>query len=124
MTQKAKGHTLWYIPDGYIPPLSSGVLTSHESICVLNANEEAANLKVTIFFEDRDPIEDVPVRVEGRRTAHVRTSSLKKDGQSIPPGVPYAMEIQSDIPIIVQYSRMDTTQPANTLATTMAFPVL
>ncbi|HZG56656.1 sensory rhodopsin transducer [Paenibacillus sp.] len=120
----SKGHTLWYIPDGYIPPVSTGTLISHESICVLNANAEAANLSITIFFEDRDPLEDVAVRVEGRRTAHVRTSTLERDGQSIPVGVPYAMEVRSDVPIIVQYSRMDATQPANTLATTMGFPVV
>ncbi|WP_309122087.1 sensory rhodopsin transducer [Paenibacillus sp.] len=124
MVNNAKGYRVWYIPDGYIPPISTGTLVSHESICVLNANEEAANLSVTIYFEDRDPIEEVPVRVEGRRTAHVRTSTLEKDGESIPVGVPYAMEVRSDAPIIVQYSRMDATQPANTLATTMGFPVV
>ncbi|HZG85469.1 sensory rhodopsin transducer [Paenibacillus sp.] len=119
----ANGYKVWYIPDGYIPPISTGSLTSHESICVLNTNEADANLLVTVYFEDRDPIENVEVRVGGRRTAHVRTSSLEKNGESIPVGVPYAMEVRSDVPIIVQYSRMDATQPANTLATTMGFPV-
>jgi hypothetical protein len=123
MVEKANGYRVWYIPDGYIPPISTGSLVSHESICVLNANETAANLEVTIYFEDRDPIENVPVRVEGRRTAHVRTGSLEKNGERIPVGVPYAMEVASDVPVIVQYSRLDATQPANTLATTMGFPV-
>jgi hypothetical protein len=116
------GHKVWYFPDGYIPPVSTGELMSHESICVLNANAFDAKLLVTVFFEDRDPIEDIAIVVGARRTAHVRTSALKRGGEAIPVGVPYAMQVQSDIPVVVQYSRMDATQPANTLMTTMGYP--
>lgn len=118
-----QGHRLWYIPDGYIPPKSSGELESHESICVLNAGTEDAQLSVTVFFEDRDPIADIPAVVPGRRTQHIRTSGLNAGGEYIPVGVPYAMEVRSSVPVIVQYSRMDATQPANTLATTMGYPI-
>lgn len=117
------GHKLWYIPDGYIPPESSGTLTSHESICVLNVNEAAAQLEITIYFEDREPIERIPVTVDGRRTKHIRTASLERDGQKIPFNVPYAIEVRSDIPVLVQYSRLDSTQAANALMTTVAFPL-
>lgn len=123
MAVKECGHKLWYIPDGYIPPESSGTLTSHESICVLNVNEAAAHLQITAFFEDRDPIERISVTVDGRRTKHIRTASLERAGEKIPVGVPYALEVESDIPIVVQYSRLDSTQPANALMTTVAFPV-
>ncbi|WNQ09498.1 sensory rhodopsin transducer [Paenibacillus aurantius] len=118
----SKGHILWFIPDGYIPPESSGELESHESICVLNCYKEPARLSVTVYFEDRDPIENIEVTVPGRRTDHIRTSSLSRDGESIPKGVPYAMEVESDRPVIVQYSRLDSTQAENSLMTTMAFP--
>lgn len=119
----AKGHTLWIIPDGYIPTVSSGELESHESICVLNCGEQAATVFVTVYFEDRDPIERIEVAVPGRRTKHIRTSSLSKDGESIPKGVPYAMEVESDVPIVVQYSRLDATQAENSLMTTMGYPI-
>ncbi|WP_199620750.1 sensory rhodopsin transducer [Paenibacillus alkalitolerans] len=118
-----KGEKVWLIPDGYIPPTSTGDLESHESVCVLNCSAEEANLSFTIYFEDRDPLEDIRVSVPGKRTKHVRTGSLKKDGVGIPPGVPYAIEVQSDIPIIVQYSRLDSTQAANALMSTMAYPL-
>lgn len=120
---QAKGEKHWFIPDGYIPPDSTGALLSHESVCVLNCASEEAFLKFTIFFEDREPIEDIVVVVPGRRTKHIRTSSLVKDGQSIPVGVPYAIEVLSDIPIIVQYSRLDSTQAENTLMSTIAYPL-
>jgi hypothetical protein len=120
---QARGEKNWYIPDGFIPPDSTGALTSHESICVLNCSSEEALIRITIYFEDREPIEDILVVVQGRRTKHIRTSSLMKEGASIPIGVPYAIEVQSDIPIIVQYSRLDSTQAENTLMSTMAFPM-
>ncbi|WP_077624560.1 sensory rhodopsin transducer [Sediminibacillus massiliensis] len=120
---KEKGHVQWFIPDGYIPPDSSGDLTSHESICVLNCNQEDVNLLMTVYFEDRDPIENIQVSVQARRTNHVRTSSLESGGQKIPHGVPYAVEIESDLPVIIQYSRLDSTQAELALLSTMAYPM-
>ena len=46
----------------------------------------------------------------------------QSEGMLIPKGTPYALEVESNLPIIVQFSRMDATQPANTLMTTMAYP--
>lgn len=120
---QARGEKHWYIPDGFIPPDSTGALVSHESVCVLNCSSEEALIRFTIYFEDREPLEDILVVVQGRRTKHIRTSSLMKEGTPIPIGVPYAIEVQSDIPIIVQYSRLDSTQAENTLMSTMAFPM-
>ncbi len=120
---QARGEKLWYIPDTYIPEISSGSLTSHESVCVLNCSSEDALLRFTIFFEDRDPIEDIMHVVPARRTKHIRTSSLSKDGQSIPVGVPYAIEVVSDVPVVVQYSRLDATQAENALMSVMAYPL-
>ena len=122
MPNSNKGELVWFIPDGYIPPTSSGSLTSHESICVLNTGDKEANVLVTVYFEDRDPLENIPVTVQGRRTFHIRTSSLETKGERIPPGVPYAMEVVSDVPIIVQYSRLDATQAENALMSVVAYP--
>jgi hypothetical protein len=120
---KQKGAQNWYIPDGFIPTESSGELVSHEAICVLNCGEDDAELFVTVYFEDRDPLERIPVAVPGRRTRHVKTNTLVKDGEGIPAGVPYAMEVESNVPVIVQYSRLDSTQAENSLMTTMAYPL-
>lgn len=119
----ATGHTYWVIPDGYIPPDSRGNLESHESICVLNTGLEDAELVITIFFEDREPIENIEASVPGRRTRHIRTASLHSGDQSIPAGVPYAITVSSNVPVIIQYSRLDTTQPELALMSVMAFPL-
>ncbi|MBM7603886.1 hypothetical protein JOC75_001859 [Metabacillus crassostreae] len=118
-----KGELHWIIPDGFIPPLSSGEQLSHESICIVNLNESEAKLLISIYFEDREPIEKIPVKVLGKRSNHLRTSSLELNGDFIPLGVPYSIEVESDSPIIVQYSRLDSTQPQLALMSTMAYPL-
>ena len=48
---------------------------------------------------------------------------LTAAGEHIPMGAPYAALVESNVPIVAQYSRIDTTQVNETLATTMAFPI-
>ncbi|HWO52953.1 MAG TPA: sensory rhodopsin transducer [Paenibacillus cookii] len=118
-----KGELQWIIPDGYIPPDSSGRLESHESICVLNLNREDVTVTVNAFFEDREPLLGMEATVPGQRTKHIRTASLQAEGRLIPKGVPYAMEVVSSGPVYVQYSRLDSTQAENALMSVMAYPV-
>ncbi len=40
----------------------------------------------------------------------------------MPTGTDYASVIVSDIPIVVQHSRLDSRQPANALLSTVAYP--
>lgn len=117
----SEGARVWLVPDGFIPEESSGSQESHEAICVLNTSTEEAWLTLSFYFEDRDPIKDVAVVVPPERTRHVRTDGLEE--AAIPRGVPYAVRVESNIPVTVQCSRMDTTQPALSLMTAMAYPV-
>jgi len=117
------GKKEWVIPDGYLPTQSSNNLESHESICVLNLNKETANISLSFFFENRSPIESFQVKCKGLRTNHIRVDKLKTDKQKVvPKGVPYAIKIESDKPIYVQLSRLDSTQKELALMTTMAWP--
>ncbi|WP_433619548.1 sensory rhodopsin transducer [Paenibacillus cellulositrophicus] len=119
----SKGQLQWIIPDGYIPPTSSGQLESHESICVLNLSGEEVTVTVNAFFEDREPLLGMAATVGGQRTHHIRTAHLNVEGKYIPKGVPYAMEVTGSAPIFVQYSRLDSTQAENALMSVMAYPV-
>jgi len=121
---KKEGALIWVIPDGYLPEKSRGELIGHEALCILNTNNENASLKLTVYFEDRDPITDFDLIIKGKRTKHIRLDFIKNSkGEKISKGVPYAMKVESTIPIIVQHSRMDTTQEALTLMTTIAYPI-
>lgn len=121
----AVGHKVWAIAEGYIPEGSTGPepqMTSHETICILNASEQDAQINITIFFSDKDPIGPYHVSVPAKRTKHVRFNNLVEP-QPIPKGTDYASIIESDVPVVIQHTRLDSRQAANALFSTMAFPV-
>ncbi len=125
MINQPGGACTWYVPDCYYPSISSpGHYVSHEAICVLNTGEEEAQLTLTIYFEDRDPVENFKAICSARRTNHIRLDQIHDaDGKGIPQDVPYAIMVQSSVPVIIQYSRLDTTQAEMSLMTTMAHPL-
>lgn len=119
------GHKIWAIPEGYIPSYSNGPapqMTSHETACILNANDESVNVEIMIYFSDRDPIGPYKIKVDAKRTKHVRFNDLY-DPQPIPSDTDYASVITADRPIVVQHTRLDSRQAENALMSTMAFPV-
>ena len=118
------GSKVWFIPDGYYPTFSSGKFPSHEAICVLNPGLTDAEIMITLYFEDREKMMDFHTVCKAERTHHIRMDQLKDiNGQGVPMGVAYAMMVKSSTEIIVQYSRMDTTQAEMALMTTMAYPL-
>lgn len=122
---RAYGRRVWYIPDGYLPPLTPGQRerVSHESLCLLNATSREARVTLTFYFEDREPIRGIVLTLPPERTWHVRLDRPDQlGGYELPRGVPYALKVESDVPIIVQLSRMDVTQPNLALMTTMGYP--
>lgn len=119
------GHKTWAIPEGYIPSQSTGPdpeFTSHETACILNTGDNEANIEITIYFTDKDPVGPYKLKVPARRTLHLRFNSLK-DPQEIPRDTDYASIIRSDVPIVVQHTRLDSRQAENALLTTIAYPV-
>lgn len=121
--QNPIGHKRWAIAEGYIPLSSHGPepeMTSHETACLLNASDRDAHVQITIFFSDRDPIGPYLITVPANRTSHVRFNDLT-DPASIPRGTDYASVIESDVPIVVQHTRLDSRQAANALITTIAY---
>ena len=119
----AIGRKRWAIAEGYIPGQSHGPapeLESHEACCVLNAGDAPAQVTLTVFFTDREPAGPYRVTVEPRRTLHLRFNSLE-DPEPIPKDTPYASVIESDVPIVVQHTRLDSRQAENALMTTIAY---
>jgi len=117
------GRTRWAIAEGYIPEWSHGPepeFLSHETACILNANDADAHVAITIYFSDREPAGPYRVTVPARRTKHLRFNDLR-DPEPIPRGTDYASVFDSDVPIVVQHTRLDSRQDANALITTIAF---
>lgn len=118
------GRLRWVIPEGYIPPSSHGPapeFTSHEAFCVLNTDFEDAHLEVTIFYADREPVGPYHLTVPARRTRHFRFNNLDNPAP-IPEGTSYSSLIESDVPVVVQHTRLDSRQSKNALLSTIAYP--
>lgn len=125
MNEKFLGKKCWVIGEGHIPGSSTGpepAMTSHETACLLNTGDRQANVAITIYFSDRDPVGPYRVQVAARRTLHLRFNDLE-DPQPVPRDTDYSSVIESDVPIVVQHSRLDSRQAENALITTIAFPV-
>jgi len=95
-------------------------MTSHETACILNAGDSEATVRITAFFADREPVGPFRLTVPARRTRHVRFNDLAEP-QPIPRDTDYASLIESDVPIVVQHTRLDSRQAENALLSTVAF---
>lgn len=118
------GRKRWAIAEGYIPGWSHGPqpeLTSHETVCILNAGDQAAHVAITVFFADREPAGPYRLTVPARRTQHIRFNELI-DPEPVPTATPFGSVIEADVPIVVQHSRLDSRQAENALLSTIAFP--
>ncbi|MBP2315376.1 sensory rhodopsin transducer [Azospirillum soli] len=94
------GHTRWAISDGYIPAWSHGPepeLTSYEGLCILNAGDREVEVRITLYFTDREPAGPCRMRVGARRTNHVRMNLLS-DPEPVPLGTPYSSVVEADGP--------------------------
>jgi hypothetical protein len=121
---KPIGRRRWAIAEGYIPSWSHGPepqLASHESASLLNASDEEAHVEIMVYFSDREPAGPYRVSVPPRRTVHVRFNELE-DPEPVPADTDYASVFESDVPIVVQHTRLDSRQAENALLSTMAFP--
>lgn len=128
MTDSTASNTIgqhrWAIAKGYIPPDSSDPddprFVSHETACLLNCNDEPARVTLRIYFKDREPAGPYRVTVPARRSLHLRLNDLN-DPERVPRDTAYASVIESDLPIVVQHTRLDSRQPALALMSTIAY---
>lgn len=123
MSQKY-GKKTWLIPDCFLHSVSLNEQVSHEAICVLNTTDVDAEISLTLFYEDREKITDFVSECKAGRTHHIRLDKIvSKSGNKIIRDVPYAILVESNTEIVVQYSRLDTSAVEMALMTTMAYPV-
>jgi hypothetical protein len=123
MNQAAMGKRRWAIAEGYLPPGSTGPapqMISHETVCLLNTGAQDAHVEFTLYFADRDPVGSYRVVVQARRTRHVRFNELD-DPETVPVDTDFASLIESDQPVVVQHTRLDSRQAELALRSTVAY---
>jgi hypothetical protein len=121
---EVNGARVWFIPDAYLakPASDDPVWKNHEAICVINATDTDARLVMDFYFADTEPLVDVRVTVPARRCLHLRVDDPTQIGGAVIPfDTPYGIRIVSDVPIVVQYSRMYATTHNISLMTTMGY---
>lgn len=117
------GKRRWAIAEGYIPSASTSqdpAMVSHETACILNAGDTPARLRIVIFFRDRPPAGPYKVAVPAQRTLHLRFNDLA-DPEPIPRDTDYASVIESNVPVVVQHTRLDSRMSELGLMSTMAY---
>jgi hypothetical protein len=117
------GRRRWAIAEGYIPSESSfsdRALISHETACILNASASDAHVAITIFFANREPVGPYKVTVAARRTLHLRFNDLDNPAP-VPRDTDFASVFESNVPIVVQHTRLDSRRAEIALLSTMAF---
>jgi hypothetical protein len=86
-------------------------LEAHEALMILNTGETPANIRLDFFFDHQPPIKDIPIRVDAERVICVRLDHPQEiGGVKLPVLTQYAMRVRSDVKVVVQFGRLDTTQ--------------
>jgi hypothetical protein len=118
----AIGRKRWAIAEGYIPSESSfadRALISHETACILNAADQDAHVGITLYFANREPVGPYRVTVPARRTLHLRFNDL--ENPEVPRDTDFSSVFESDVPIIVQHTRLDSRRAEISLLSTIAY---
>lgn len=109
------GKKSWYIADGWIPvekATDDSGYVGHEALILLNCNDEDAKVFIDVYFEDKDPVENISVTVPAKRVRCLRMDKPEEIGGVVLGRLyQYSLRIRSEIPIVAQFGRMDVTQP-------------
>ena len=118
------GKRHWVIAEGYLPALGpkpdDPALRSHEAACILNTGPVDAQIELTLYFAERDPVGPYRIRVPARRTLHLRIDDLA-DPEPVPRETDYASVFVSSVPVVIQHTRMDARSGDRALMTTLAY---
>jgi len=108
----ANGAKVWCFPDGYLPLKNGdGPVEPHEALMLLNVGDRRANVKLDVYFEDKDPATDIPITVDAQRVKSLRLDRPHDlGGLEIPPLTQYSIRIRSDTKIVAQFGRLDCTK--------------
>ncbi|WP_438025265.1 sensory rhodopsin transducer [Sorangium sp. So ce233] len=102
--------------DGALPTWELRIFLSPPGAC----ERRSCDVAVVLYFSDRDPVGRYRVTVPARRTRHVRFNDLNDPGP-VPRDTDHASVIESDVPIVVQHTRLDSRQAESALISTTAY---
>ncbi len=103
------GKRVWVFADGDLPPHPAGVEEpkAHEALMVVNNNDSAATLRITLLFENTEPKTDLSLTVPARRVNCFRMDQPVWGGDYVIPFGQYAVVVESDLPVVAVFGRLD-----------------
>lgn len=117
------GHKRWAIAGGCIPVHSSGIEpahTSHERLSIMNPGRAPAHLKITAFWENRDPVGPYDISISPRRIRVVRLNDLVNP-EALVLGEEYGLVVESDVPVVIQMLQLNTGPERGSTFSLLAF---
>ncbi|MDD3777137.1 MAG: sensory rhodopsin transducer [Actinomycetota bacterium] len=108
--EQGEGKRIWLFPDGELPvPDPGSTLAAHEALMVLNTSGRDASLKLSFYFEDREPEENIKLAVKAKRVKCIRMDDpVQLGGFKLPYSTQYALRVESNIPVTATFGRLDT----------------
>ncbi|MFP8957693.1 sensory rhodopsin transducer [Natrialbaceae archaeon A-CW3] len=122
-TDGAIGRRRWEIPGGHVLIDSTGPepeMVSRDTLCLLNTGEEMASLEITLYYAEGREAGPYPLTLAPERVRHVRVNDMI-DPYAPPLGRDYGVVLESDVPIVVQFTRQDTRQAENATLSTIGY---
>lgn len=101
------GKRVWIFPDAELPPEGSNLIPGHESVIITNVSDQAAKIKVTLLYTDKDPVSFM-TEVAAMRVRCLRSNKAEDFGSyTAVEGEQYAIMLESDVPVVAQYGRAE-----------------
>jgi hypothetical protein len=117
------GHRQWIIPGGHIPFKGTGRepdFLSQDRISILNPNNKTVGINLKVLFADQEVIENYQLKIEGKRLLKFRVNDLI-DPFPVPLEEDYALFIEAEEPVVIQFLLMNTGQNNLAIMGTLAF---
>ncbi|WP_391570916.1 sensory rhodopsin transducer [Cohnella sp.] len=109
-----EGAKNWYVVDGYLPykgKVDDDIFEGHEAIMILNCHDEDAEIFLDIYYEDRDPDENIKIASPAKRVKCIRMDHPEEiGGIRLDRQRQYSLRFRSNIEVVIQYGRMDIAQ--------------
>lgn len=122
-TSTPLGKQRWAISAGCVPARSTGpepAFTGRDQFSVLNTGPVMANLRIRVLYERHSPVGVYRLTIAARRVRTFRVNDLIFP-EAVRLDEPYGLLMESDRPVVVQFTRQDTRQAANAHMMAMAF---
>lgn len=101
------GKKNWIFADGDLPPQGNKEPLGHEALMIVNNNRTQANIQLELLFEDKEPVSDININVQGKRVKCIRLDYPIGDKEYSIPFGQYALILTSDVPIVAVFGRLD-----------------